>query len=61
MKMSKLAEKRKEKGFTQEELAKKLGLNNKTISRYERGERNPSLDAIGRIAEVLDCTINDLI
>ena len=33
-----IKKKRKELGFTQEELAKKLGVSLKTISNYEKGE-----------------------
>ena len=59
--MVKLAELRKSKGLTQQEFAEKLGISNKSLSRYERGDRNPSLAELKRIADVLGCEINDLI
>ena len=60
-KMVKLAELRKSKGLTQQEFAEKIGISNKSLSRYERGDRNPSLAELKRIADVLGCEINDLI
>ena len=61
MKMTKLAEIRKQKGLTQEELAQKLGVKDITISRYERGERQLTIEKAQAIANVLGCTISELI
>ena len=55
--MSSLGEKirmlRLSRGFTQEELAIALGLTKATISRYERGGREPSLELLEQIAATL--------
>ena len=51
---------RKQKGMSQEELSKKLGLTQGTISQWENGVTLPTADKLPEIAKVLDCTIDDL-
>jgi len=51
---------RKMKAFTQEELGEKAGLSYKFVGEIERGEVNPSLDSMVRIANALDITVGDL-
>ena len=48
-----LTQRRLEKGFTQIELAKKVGVSNQTISDIERGVRNPSPKLAMKISKVL--------
>ena len=38
-----IAEQRKQKNLTQEQLAEKLGINNRTISRWENGINMPDI------------------
>lgn len=45
---------RLKKGITQKALAKKLGIATNSLSRYEIGERIPSLNMIEKIAIALD-------
>lgn len=59
--MLKLTIKRKEARMTICELAKKVGLNYNTISQYEIGVHKPRLENIQKIAEALDCEINDIV
>lgn len=47
-------------GLTQAQLAEKIGVLPQQIGSWERGERNPKLDALRRIAAALGCTIDDL-
>lgn len=61
MKMTKLALWRKNKGFTQTELADKCGWKKSTISDYERGVRQPNITKLQVLAKALDCTVSDLI
>ena len=56
-----LKEIRLKKGITQEELAKKLGINQNNISRYENSERTPNLYLAKEIADALDCTVDELL
>lgn len=48
-------------GLTQEEVAQKLGLNRSTIARWETGIGLPRADSLADIADVLGCTIDDLL
>lgn len=43
-----LAENRKAKGFTQIEFAEKLGVSNKSVSRWETGKNNTAVEMIGQ-------------
>jgi|GEM_PF-400453 len=47
--------------WTQKKLAEAAGLSQGYISAIERGEEFPSLKALRRISEVLDCPLKDLI
>lgn len=51
---------RKAKGYTQEELAKLLGVSFAMIGQYERGERNPKIETLQRIADALGVGIGVL-
>lgn len=51
---------RKQKKLTQEELASKIGIHVTTLGRIERGESNPPLQTINRIAQALGIKISDL-
>jgi transcriptional regulator with XRE-family HTH domain len=53
--------KRKEKNLTQEELAQKLGVSNKTISKWETGKCMPDYSIIESLCKELDITIQELI
>jgi len=48
---------RKAKGYTQEELAKKLGVSRTMISRWENGEENITLASLVKIAAALEIAI----
>ena len=47
--------------MTQAELAIMLGVTVMTISNYERGEREPSIDNLKKIADILGVTVDELI
>ena len=57
----KIATLRKEKGFSQDELAKKVGIISITIGRYERDEINPSVDTAAKIADALNVSLDYLV
>lgn len=48
---------RKEKGLTQKELAKLIGISQTTLSGYETGYSNPIYDVIKDIANICDYDI----
>lgn len=52
--MEKIKELRLNKGWSQEELAKKSGVGRISIIRYENNERIPQVDVASRIANALD-------
>ena len=52
---------RKANGMTQKELAERLNVSDKTVSRWERDEGAPDLSAIPAIAEIFDVTCDELL
>lgn len=46
--------------MSQTELAKKLGLSQNAICRYENGDRDPSTQIIYKLCEVLQVDFNEL-
>lgn len=56
-----IAKVRKEKRLTQEELAEKLGVSNRSISRWENGICMPDILLIKLLCIELGISINDLI
>jgi transcriptional regulator with XRE-family HTH domain len=56
-----IKELRKEVGWSQGELADKVGTDARQISRYENGRITPSLDVLARIAEALNISIDHLV
>ena len=56
-----IAENRKNKKMTQEQLAEKLGVTSKTISRWENGNYMPDISLLKPISEELGVTLNDLL
>lgn len=52
---------RKNKNLTQEELAKKLYVTDKTISSWEMNRTEPNLEIITKISEILECSITYLL
>ena len=52
---------RKEKGISQLKLALDLNTNQNTISRYETGEREPSIKDLIRIADYFNISVDYLL
>ena len=55
-----IARMRLAKGLTQNQLAEEVGCLRKDVSRWERGERRPSISSAIKLARALDCKIEDL-
>lgn len=55
-----IAKKRKEKNLTQEQLAERLGVSNKTISKWETGKCMPDYAVINSLCEELKISISEL-
>ena len=52
---------RKAKGYTQQELAEKLGITLKSVSYFECGLTYPSQENIFKLAEILDMSLDEYI
>lgn len=51
-----IASVRKNRRMSQQELAEKIGITQKDISRWENGERSPNDDSCAKLAEALNCS-----
>ncbi|MBS5144977.1 MAG: helix-turn-helix transcriptional regulator [Butyricicoccus pullicaecorum] len=56
-----IAFKRKQKNLTQEQLAEKLGVSNKTISKWETGKCMPDYSIVKSLCQELEVTVAELI
>ena len=56
-----IAEKRKEKGMTQKELAKQLGIGDKAVSKWECGRGMPDNAMMLPLCDLLGITVNELL
>lgn len=56
-----IAELRKKKGMTQEQLGDRLGVNSRSISRWENGHGMPDISLLLELADVLGVTVQELL
>lgn len=56
-----IAENRKANDMTQKALAEKLGVSDKTVSRWENGNYMPDLSMLQPLSEILDISLNELL
>lgn len=56
-----LAEMRREKGYSQEELAAQLGLSRQAVSKWERAESSPDTGNLIALAKLYGTTIDELL
>ena len=54
-----LRELREKRGLTQKDLADKLSLSDKTISKWENERSIPDVFTLLKLAELLDCALDD--
>ena len=52
---------RKQNNLTQEALAEQIGVARQTIAKWETGDSTPDLEMAGRLAGVLDVSLDDLV
>lgn len=55
-----IAQKRRSQNLTQEQLAEKLGVSNKTISKWENGKCMPDYSIIQKLCDALHVTLPEL-
>lgn len=56
-----ISELRKENNMTQEQLAEKVGVTDKSISRWENGNTMPDISILVQLSEILNATLPELI
>ena len=56
-----LKELRKEKGLTQEQLGEKVGVTNKTVSRWENGNYMPPVECLEMLSDLYGVSINEIV
>ena len=56
-----LAALRKARGMTQQEVADRLNVSNKTVSKWERDEGYPEITMIPALAELFDVTADEIL
>lgn len=56
-----IKELRIQKGYTQAELASKLNISDRTVSKYECGRGIPDIDILLRLSEIFDISINEIL
>ncbi len=52
---------RKSNNYTQDDLAKELGISRQAVSKWETGTTVPDLDVLLKISKLYDITINDIL
>lgn len=56
-----IAQLRREKGWTQEELGEQVGVTNKTVSRWENGNYMPSIEILTLLSKKFGVSLNELL
>jgi len=52
---------RENRKLSQKEVYLNLNLNQNTYSQYETGKRQPKIEQLPKLAEILDCSIEELV
>ena len=58
--MNNLKSRRKQLGMTQEQVARKMDITCRNYQRYETGDGNPTIKNAIKLANVLNCTLDEL-
>ena len=56
-----IAKCRKDRNITQEQLAEKLGVTNKSVSRWENGVNMPDYSILKELCNILDIDVNEFL
>ena len=56
-----IADRRKKKGFTQMQLAEKLNITNRAVSKWETGKSCPDVSIMLELCDILGITVNELL
>lgn len=58
---TRIAQKRRNKGITQEGLAEQLGISSQAVSKWENDVSCPDIGLLPDLARLLDCTVDELL
>ena len=58
---NRLKEKRKSKGYTQEQISKLLDISQSAYAKWENGRTEPTLESIIKLTKILDTTADELL
>ena len=59
--MNKIREYRKQRKWTQEELAKRLGVERSAVAKWESGKSQPQTARLVALAEKFGCTVDEIL
>ncbi len=59
--MNRIQAARQRQGITQGNLAKSIGVERSTVSKWETGKSNPRAEMLPKLADLLKCTVDDLV
>ena len=59
--MNKIREYRKQRKWTQEELAKRLGVERSAVAKWESGKSQPQAARLVALAEKFGCTVDEIL
>ncbi len=59
--MNKIREYRKQRKWTQEELAKRLGVERSAVAKWESGKSQPQAARLVALAEIFGCSVDELL
>ena len=59
--MNRIRELRQEKQLSQEELARRLGVDRSSVARWETGSNNPRMEKLLALAKIFGCSLDELI
>ena len=59
--MDSLRKLRKQKGYSQADIADALGIAQNSYSRYENGQRQPDIDMLQKLSKIFGVTVDDLL
>lgn len=57
----KIKEIRVRTGLLQRDVAQKLNIDRSTVAKWEAGEANPSVNNLVKLAEIFDCTVDEIL
>ena len=59
--MNRIQEYRKQKKWTQEDLARRLGVERSAVAKWESGKSQPQAACLIALAEIFGCTVDEIL